>query len=89
MKNKVLTVAAVSLLTACAGFKPDYEVKDASETSKPAWTVQSKTAKIDSSAERKTNRYYVSDGMEKFISFADDVLSCHVNSAEVVDIEAY
>ena len=31
----------------------------------------------------------VSDGMEKFISFADDVLSCHVNSAEVVDIEAY
>ena len=27
--------------------------------------------------------------MEKFISFADDVLSCHVNSAQVVDIEAY
>ncbi|HBO59117.1 MAG TPA: hypothetical protein DD624_04325 [Alphaproteobacteria bacterium] len=63
MKNKVLTVAAVSLLTACAGFKPDYEVKDASEASKPAWTIQSKTAKIDSSSERKTNRYYVSDGM--------------------------
>ena len=39
--------------------------------------------------EEPTYDYYVSDGMEKFISFADDVLSCHVNSAEVVDIEAY
>ena len=39
--------------------------------------------------EETTYDYYVSDGMEKFISFADDVLSCHVNSAEVVDIEAY
>lgn len=63
MKNKVLTVAALSLLTACAGFKPDYEVKDASETSKPAWTTQSKTPKIDSSAERKTNRYFVADAV--------------------------
>ena len=39
--------------------------------------------------EEPTYDYYVSDGMENFISFADDVLSCHVNSAEVVDIEAY
>lgn len=63
MKNKVLTVAAVSLLTACAGFKPDYEVKDASDSSKPAWTVQSKTSKIDSASERKENRYFVSDAV--------------------------
>lgn len=63
MKNKVLTVAAVSLLTACAGFKPDYKVKEASDSSKPAWTVQSKTSKIDSSAERKTNRYFVADAV--------------------------
>ncbi len=36
-----------------------------------------------------TYRYFVSDGVEKFISFADDVLSCHVDYAEVVDIESY
>lgn len=63
MKNKVLTVAAVSLLTACAGFKPDYKVREASDSSKPAWTVQSKTSKIDSASERKTNRYFVSDAV--------------------------
>lgn len=63
MKNKALTVAALSLLTACAGFKPDYEVRDASASSKPAWTVQSKTAKIDSSSERKENRYFVADAV--------------------------
>lgn len=36
-----------------------------------------------------TYDYFVSDGVEKFISFADDVLSCHVEGAEVVDIESY
>lgn len=36
-----------------------------------------------------TYDYYVSDGVEKFISFADDVLSCHVERAEVIDIESY
>lgn len=33
--------------------------------------------------------YFVSDGVDKFISFADDVLSCHVEQAEVIDIESY
>lgn len=33
--------------------------------------------------------YYVSDGAEKFISFADSVLPCHVKNTTVVDIEAY
>lgn len=36
-----------------------------------------------------TYDYYVSDGVEKFISFAGDVLSCHVGKAEVVNIESY
>ncbi len=36
-----------------------------------------------------TYDYYVSDGVDKFISFAEDVLSCHVGQAKVVDIEAY
>lgn len=33
--------------------------------------------------------YYVSDGVDKFICFAGDVLSCHVDKAEVVDIESF
>ena len=33
--------------------------------------------------------YFVSDGVEKFISFADDVLSCHVEKAEIIDIESF
>lgn len=36
-----------------------------------------------------TYDYYVSDGVDKFISFADDVLSCQVKRAEVVNIESY
>ncbi len=36
-----------------------------------------------------TYDYFVSDGVDKFISFADDVLSCHVEHAEIVDIESY
>ncbi len=33
--------------------------------------------------------YYVSDGVDKFISFADSVLPCHVDETTVIDIEAY
>lgn len=40
-------------------------------------------------AAEPTYDYYVSDGVEKFISFADDVLSCHVGKAEIVNIESY
>lgn len=36
-----------------------------------------------------TYEYYVSDGVERFISFADAVLPCHVDKTTVVDIEAY
>jgi glutamate racemase len=35
------------------------------------------------------HHYYVSDGVDKFISFADAVLPCHVEQTNVVDIEAY
>lgn len=33
--------------------------------------------------------YYVSDGVDKFISFADSVLPCRVINTTVVDIESY
>lgn len=36
-----------------------------------------------------TYDYYVSDGVEKFTSFAEDVLSCHVGKADIVNIESY
>lgn len=41
------------------------------------------------SDQEPTYRYFVSDGEEKFISFANNVLSWHVNQVEVIDIESY
>lgn len=61
MKKHLITASVFGLLAACAGFTPDYVVTDASENSKPSWTVQSKAHKIDSSSEAKQNRYFVSD----------------------------
>lgn len=61
MKKHLLTVSALCLLSACASFKPDYVVTDASQSSRPSWIAQSKAHKIDSSSEAKQNRYYVND----------------------------
>ncbi len=61
MKKYLMTVPALCLLSACAGFTPDYDITDASETSRPSWIVQSKAHKIDSSSEARENRYFVSD----------------------------
>ena len=36
-----------------------------------------------------SHQYYVSDAAEKFISFADEVLPCHVDKTTVIDIESY
>ena len=38
---------------------------------------------------KATYDYCVSDGVEKFISFADNVLPCHVEKTTVIDIESY
>lgn len=35
------------------------------------------------------HQYFVSDGAERFMSFADTVLPCHVENAQVIDIESY
>ena len=35
------------------------------------------------------HHYYVSDGVDKFISFANSVLPCRVEQTNVIDIEAY
>lgn len=36
MKKYLITVSALCLLSACAGFTPDYDITDASEASKPS-----------------------------------------------------
>ncbi|MBR1778169.1 MAG: hypothetical protein IJ752_06260 [Alphaproteobacteria bacterium] len=61
MKKHLAALSTLCLLSACAGFKPDYVVKDASESSAPSWTVQSKAHKVDSSSEAKEHRYFVND----------------------------
>ncbi len=67
-------------------------VNPAYETAKCLKTLLDKenllrTAGID--GEEPTYDYFVSDGVEKFVSFAGDVLTCPVERAEVVDIESY
>ena len=54
---------SVCLLFACVQIQHDYIVKENSEHSlfAPAWIIQSKAYKIDSSAEAKLHRYFVSD----------------------------
>lgn len=41
------------------------------------------------SQSRAVYQYCVSDGVEKFISFADAVLPCHVEKTTVINIESY
>ena len=53
----LLTAAA----SGCAGFKPDYVVRDASENSRPSWIVQKNAHKSDDSGNKKNYRYYVGD----------------------------
>lgn len=38
---------------------------------------------------RVQHRFFVSDGVEQFLSFANSILPCHVQETTVVDIEAY
>lgn len=61
MNKKHLAVSLTLVLSACAGFKPDYVVRDASENSRPAWTLQKNAYKSDDSANKKKFRYYVND----------------------------
>lgn len=60
--KKIISATILTLaLSACAGFKPDYIVRDASENSRPSWTVQKNAYKSDDSANKKKFRYYVND----------------------------
>ena len=67
-------------------------VNPAYETAKSLKTLLTEHNLLNTSGiddREPTYDYFVSDGVEKFISFADDVLPCHVEQAEVVDIESF
>lgn len=61
MKKLFYTLPLVALTAACAGFKPDYIVRDASENSPPSWIIQAKAYKSDPKSDEKKYRFYVND----------------------------
>ena len=61
MKKLFYLIPVIAVTAACAGFKPDYVVRDASENSKPDWTEYKNAYKSDDKANKKNYRYYVND----------------------------
>ncbi len=64
-------------------------VNPAFETAKCLKELLARQGLLNDSKRKPVYEYYVSDGVDKFIAFADDVLPCHVTEAKVIDIESY
>lgn len=64
-------------------------VNPAYETAKSLKEMLREKNLLAPASAKAKHHYYVSDGVEKFISFADSVLPCHVDKTSVIDIEAY
>lgn len=64
-------------------------VNPAYETAKALKTLLKEKNLLNPSGGQAVYEYNVSDGMDKFISFASSVLPCHVEQANVIDIESY
>lgn len=64
-------------------------VNPAFETAKSLKSLFIEQGLLNTNKHRPEYEYYVSDGVESFISFADEVLPCHVTDTRVVDIESY
>lgn len=64
-------------------------VNPAFETAKSLKELLAEQNILNMNTHRPEYEYYVSDGVDKFISFADTVLPCHVADTKVVDIESY
>ncbi len=64
-------------------------VNPAFETAKSLKELLTEQGLLNTSRKKPEYEYYVSDGVEKFIAFADSVLPCHVTDTQVVDIESY
>ena len=64
-------------------------INPAYETAKSLKVLLAEKQLLNRSGELATYEYYVSDGVDKFCTFADRVLPCDVERAKVVDIESY
>lgn len=64
-------------------------VNPAFETAKSLKELLTEQNMLNTTKHKPRYEYYVSDGVDKFISFADSVLPCHVLDTKVVDIESY
>ena len=64
-------------------------VNPAYETAKSLKELMKNEDLLAPGGTERSHAYYVSDGVEKFMSFADSVLPCRVENVQVVDIEAY
>lgn len=64
-------------------------VNPAYETAKSLKVMLTEQKLLNQSGELARYEYYVSDGVDKFSTFADRVLPCDVERAKVVDIESY
>jgi glutamate racemase len=64
-------------------------VNPAFETAKSLKDLLTEQGLLNEKQHRPEYEYYVSDGVESFISFADSVLPCHVTDTRVIDIESY
>lgn len=64
-------------------------VNPAFETAKCLKELLTEQGILNTNRHKSEYEYYVSDGVDKFISFADSVLPCHVTDTKVVDIESY
>ena len=64
-------------------------VNPAYETAKSLKALLEEKKLLNQSNSKAVYNYYVSDGEEKFLSFADNVLPVPVNQVNVIDIESY
>lgn len=64
-------------------------VNPAYETAKSLKLLLAEQGLLNQSGNSAVYEYYVSDGVDKFSTFAAKVLPCHVEPAVVVDIESY
>ncbi len=64
-------------------------VNPAFETAKSLKELLTQQGILNMNQHKPEYEYYVSDGVDKFISFADSVLPCHVTDTKVIDIESY
>lgn len=64
-------------------------VNPAFETAKSLKELLTDKGMLNRDKQKPQHEYYVSDGVDSFVSFANNVLPCHVRDTQVIDIESY